>query len=272
MENSRLEAIRALAAERIAGVLDVPHSRRSLRENFYRQYGYSLRPNTFGYGNSEIAFLDWEIERGVLNPLTGERPGSMWWRKVNENLIFHSEVAFLIASEGIESPADLNVCTRHWLNYINDPSSESWYRAHNSSIIEGYLLYIEEAREESSYEQQFMNEVLIRLLYAQAMVEGTRFAFGELGELLSNPRLPSVEAIIHLPEFYPRNYPLSDTDDSNVMYLTKGFMCKLESFFDKVLISSHITRLFKLTAEWNEQPRLLHLLRDGKVVYPDCFV
>ena len=289
-------ALRERAAARVEAVIDDPEGRLALRRDFYERYGYAYTRARGGYGNSELAFLAWEAARGVLNPVAGEKPGSAWWRDVNAALLLDAETARVLEEErlgGVGLPRPVQV----WLTYIRRPSSQTWYRAHNTSIVAGYFAHADKARAECAYEQAFINEVLVRLLYAQAMVEGARYAFGLLGRLLSKPRLPSVAMITELPDFYPTQYPLSGVatlqDNYRVRILNAmqdlaqdrsvlegiedvgGAVLDiaehtLEVVFDDRIIAPHLQRLFSQAAVWLGEPRLHTILVDGLPKYPSC--
>ena len=92
--------ISAPAVQRVAEVRDDPEGRYRLRVGFYQKYGFA-KDGGAGYGASELAFLRWEIERGVLNPLDHPaQPGSRWWRDVNDDFLLAAEQAADIA-EGV---------------------------------------------------------------------------------------------------------------------------------------------------------------------------
>src|ERR1700712_2478365 len=38
------------------------------------------------YRRAATAFMNWQMRRGLLNPSSDRRPGSPWWRAVNEGL------------------------------------------------------------------------------------------------------------------------------------------------------------------------------------------
>src|SRR5260370_871233 len=80
---------------------DDPEARYGLRVRFYEKYGEAIDDGA-GYGNSELAFMRWEIDRGVLEPLDAPRPGSRWWRNVNASLLFDAELAALIYESGAQ--------------------------------------------------------------------------------------------------------------------------------------------------------------------------
>ena len=45
------------------------------------------RPSIRAYRRAELAFMRWQLSRGVLEPPESEQPGSGWWRSVNESLL-----------------------------------------------------------------------------------------------------------------------------------------------------------------------------------------
>jgi hypothetical protein len=270
------------AAERVAQVRDDPEGRYQLRVKFYGKYGFSTDGGA-GYGVSELAFLRWEIDRGVLNPLDhATRPGSRWWRDVNEDFLLAGEQAADVA-EGLAPGDGLWEPVQLWLSYFRQPSRRSWYRAHNGSITAGYLGRFAAAADECSAEQIFLNMVLYRVLYAQALVEGEapgalyaiiRWLFGhtrllkELESLIADPRGPSVDVLVHLPDFYPRHYPLSDEDIRHILDQAHGPEEDAVELMDRVLISPYLGKLYRMAAGWLETPQLCGLVKDGRPCYP----
>lgn len=262
-----------------AAVADDPDGRLELRMSFYRRYGYgqalvtngALRVDdpdwAFGYGRSELDFLRWEIRRGVLNPIdkTHPKPGSPWWRSVNLAFLYDGELAALGHEAGL-GPEGADGPVRFWLAYIRNHGERSWYRAHNASIVAAYSTYIDLARAERRPEQIFLNTVLYRLLYAQGMVEGV--VFDALGRFLGNPRLPSVDLLVHLPDFYPVDYPLTRDDIRHVMHRGHSLEEAATLCLDDVLIHPHLLRLYREAAAWNRAPFLERWVLHGEPVYP----
>ncbi|MGH3390518.1 MAG: hypothetical protein ACRDOO_16755 [Actinomadura sp.] len=72
-----------LAAEKIARVRDSIAGRYRLAADFYRAAPGRIER----YGRAELSFLRRTITRGVLNAPSAGRPGSRWWRAVNERLL-----------------------------------------------------------------------------------------------------------------------------------------------------------------------------------------
>ncbi|MBI1881394.1 MAG: hypothetical protein HYR94_24710, partial [Chloroflexi bacterium] len=166
----RKKTLGALEQQARAGVdkvRDNPEGRYQLRLDFYQKYGFAEDGGP-GYGQAELAFMRWAIARGVLNPLDDPgQSGSPWWRAVNEEYLYLSELAGLMYEAGLDETS-FNGPLRFWLAYLQTPSSLTWYRAHNASIVHGYLNQVETAKQENRPEQIFVNIVLYRVLYAQA--------------------------------------------------------------------------------------------------------
>ena len=67
---------------------------------------------------------------------------------------------------------------RLWLEFIATPTPSCWYRAHNASIVSGYLDHEGLANDENAPERFVMNVALARVLYAHALVAAPRLALG----------------------------------------------------------------------------------------------
>ncbi len=254
------------AIEAIAAVRDDPEGRFAIRHRFYQQFGFG-RPRHAGYGESELAFLRWEIERGVLNPISVPKPGSPWWAAVNETLLLDGEIAARAWDRGVVDEP-IGPGAKAWIKYFHDPSPRSWYIAHNTSIVFGYMAHTELARAESQPEQQFMNIVLYRLLYAHAMVEGAHIAWGRLGVFLANPKSPAVNTLMELPDFYPRHYPLTPEDIRHVCHRGHSLADLAADVLDGAFCIPHLDELYRSAAGWLGTP-LLEKLHQGRApCYP----
>ena len=67
----------------------------------------------------------------------------------------------------------------------------TWYRAHNASIVAGYLEHEELCAAELPVERFFMNVALSRVLYAHALVASPKLALGRMravSRVLGDPR------------------------------------------------------------------------------------
>ncbi len=51
--------------------------------------------------------------------------------------------------------------------FVDDPTARNWYRAHNASVVAGYLDHRDLAAAESEAERFFMNVVLCRVLFTR---------------------------------------------------------------------------------------------------------
>ena len=116
--------------------------------------------------------MHWQARRGLLNPLDASPPGSVWWRAVNDRLLRDGCEA--VALVGGRSGAPSSRAVRLWLDFIDRPSGGNWYRAHNASIVGGYLENQTLAEAESASERFFMNVTLARVLYAHTLVAAPR--------------------------------------------------------------------------------------------------
>lgn len=250
----------------ISKIKNDPAARLKSREDFYKRFGASDR-GEFGFGNSEIAFMKWENNR-VIRSSDAATKGSEWWNAVNLWFIYLSELGAKAAESGIAKTA-VPLPAQFWMDFIENPSDSSWYRAHNSSIIDGYLKYPMLAKKENHAEQILINIVLYRLLFAQAMVEGKDFAFGKLGKIFANPRGTAVNLITQFEYFYPHNYPMSPEDVRHLLGKSHDLGVFGMKILDDVLIEPEFAQLYQDASEWNKQPKLLNLLVANKPAYPD---
>ena len=122
--------------------------------------------------------MRWQAQRGVLNPLDASPPGSVWWRAINERLLRDGcETVGLLGGLAGEPSSQ---AVRLWLEFSARPTGRNWYRAHNASIVAGYLEHRNLAEAESAPERFFMNVALVRVLYAHALAAAPRLALGRL--------------------------------------------------------------------------------------------
>ena len=145
----------------------------------------------------------------LLDPLDASPPGSAWWRAVNERLLRDGceTVALLGGLAGEPS----SQAVRLWLEFGARPTRRNWYRAHNASIVAGYLEHQELAEAEGAPERFFMNVALLRVLYAHALAAAPRLALGRfasLGRVLGDPRLGMAGVFLSLRRVLPDRYPL----------------------------------------------------------------
>ena len=148
--------------------------------------------------------MRWQFRRGVLAPLESGRPGSRWWRSVNEGLLRDAwEADRLVAGRpGLAStPAVVR-----WADFLRTPSARTWYRAHNSSVVAGYLEHRHLTAAELPVERFFMDVALVRLLCVHALVVRPRLALGRLapvGRLVGDPAGGAPTCSSHCTESCP---------------------------------------------------------------------
>src|SRR6185312_4623873 len=153
--------------------------------------------------------MRWQARRGVLNPLGASPPGSVWWRAMNERLLRDGCEAVGLLGGWAGEPSSQAV--RLWLQFSGAPTGRNWYRAHNASIVSGYLEHRDLAEAENAAERFFMNVALLRVLYAHALGAAPRLALGRLaalGRVLGDPRLGMAGVFLSLRRVLPNEYPL----------------------------------------------------------------
>jgi hypothetical protein len=160
------------------------------------------------YARAALAFMGWQLPRGLLNPPDGVRPGSPWWRAVNEWLLRDTCEARtrLLGHPGPPSSPSVEpavAVARH-------PSPRTWYLAHNVTVVGAYLDHRELAERESRVERFFINLVLVRVLYAHALVAEPRLALSWLapiGPWIGDPRRDVTVGIPELADFVSEATP-----------------------------------------------------------------
>jgi hypothetical protein len=252
----------ARAQEQVAAVRDEPAGRLALIARVFRgPTGHA--PRHLPFRRAALSFMRWQARRGLLEPLDASPPGSVWWREVNERLLRDGceTIALLGGLPG--EPSSRSV--RLWLEFAASPTGRRWYRAHNASIVAGYLEHRELAGAESEAERFFMNVALVRVLYAHALAGAPRLALGRfapLGRVLGDPRLGMAGAFLSLRRVLPDRYPLALDVDRYV-----ADEQQLGRMLDYAVIVPRVQRLYEWSAGELAEPRLLDLVRDGNPVY-----
>src|SRR6476619_3787314 len=123
------------AADLVASVRDDPAGRVALMRSLYE--AEPGRPELhLPYRRAAVGFMGWQLRRGLLNALDGERPGSPWWRAVNERLLRDSAEAVALSGE-LSGPASSRTAG-YWAAFATRPSAKAWYRAHNAIFVYSY--------------------------------------------------------------------------------------------------------------------------------------
>src|SRR5262245_44572958 len=196
------------AADQVASVRDDPAGRLALMRSLYE--AAPGRPELhLPYRRAALAFVGWQLRRGLLNPVGGATPGSPWWRAVNERLLRDTAEAraHLVGRGGPMSSPSVA-----WsVAFARRPSARAWYCAHNAIIVAAYLDHRELAEAESRVERFFINLVLVRVLYAHALIAAPRLALGWLAPVapvLGDPRVGTTGIFLSLSRVLPDRYPL----------------------------------------------------------------
>jgi hypothetical protein len=250
------------ADAQVAAVRNDPDGRLALLARTYR--GPTGRaPRHLPFRRAALSFMRWQAHRGLLNPLDASPPGSVWWRAVNERLLRDGCESVAISGGMAGEPSSQAV--RLWLEFIEVPTARNWYRAHNASIVSGYLEHRELVDAESRPERFFMNVALARVLYAHALVGAPRLAVGRfapLGRLLGDPRVGMAGAFLSLRRVLPHRYPLARDVQTYI-----ADEQRLGRLLDYAVIAPRLQRVYEWSAEELGEPRLLELVRDGNPIY-----
>jgi hypothetical protein len=250
------------ALKQVEAVRDEPAKRLELfKQTYYGPTGHA--PHHLPFRRAAIAFMRWQMMRGVLAPLPATPAGSPWWRAANERLLRDGCEA--VARSGGRGGAPSSPVIELWLSFIANPRKQTWYRAHNASIVAAYLENRDLAERENEAERFFLNVVLLRVLYAHALVSAPRLALGPLagiGLLLGDPRLAFTGIFLSLARIVPDRYPLErDVHE----YIVEENL--LGQMFDYGIIQPRLQRLYEWSARELGEPGLLGLVRDGNPVY-----
>ena len=250
------------AEAQVAAARDDPAARVALLARTYQGPNGSA-PRHLPYRRAALSFMRWQVQRGVLAPLDGSPPGSVWWRSVNEGLLRDGCEAVALVGGRSGSPSSPAVAL--WLDFIATPGARCWYRAHNASIVRAYLEHRRLAEAESPAERFFMNVALVRVLFTHAIVAAPGLAlgrFGSLGRVLGDPRLGMAGAFLSLRRVLPDRYPL-DLDVQSYVADEQ----KLGRLLDYAVIVPRLPALYEWSAEELGEPDLLDLVNDGVPVY-----
>jgi hypothetical protein len=207
--------------------------------------------------------MQWQLQRGVLAPPFSKRPGSPWWRAVNERILRDGCEAVALSGD-LPGPASSRTVD-YWMSFADYPTARAWYRAHNGSVVAAYLAHRDLAEAENDAERFFMNVVLCRVLYTHALVAAPRISLGwlrPLAPLLGDPRLGMTGIFLQLSRVLPNEYPLR----GSVRYYLdaeQGF----GRLVDYGVIVPRLQQLYEWSAHELATPGLLDLVRDGAMTY-----
>jgi hypothetical protein len=251
-----------VAAQRVAAVRDRPRGRRELLESSYAP-APGGDPLHLPYPRAALAFMGWQLRRGLLNPLDDERPGSPWWRAVNERLLRDTCEArlCLLGHPGPASSPSVEASVR----FARHPSPRTWYLAHNVTIVRAYLDHRDLAERENRVERFFINLVLVRVLYAHALVSAPRLALGWLAPVarwLGDPRLDLTGMFLSVSRVLPNRYPVAGELDD---YIADEHA--LGRLLDVGVIAPRLTELYRWSADELRIPEVSDLVSHGTPLY-----
>jgi hypothetical protein len=256
------QTAKTIALAKVAAVRDDPSGRLALMRNQYR-VPRNVDRGYLPFRQAASAFMKWQLRRGLLNPLDSTRPGSPWWRSMNERLLYDGCEARALAFGRPGSPSSPTVAA--WLEFIRHPAAASWYRAHNMSVVSAYLEHEHLAAGEGRIERFFINLVLVRVLYTHALVAAPRLALGWLapgGRFLGDPRLGMAAIFLSLSRVLPDQYPLGD-DITPYAQAEDG----LGHLLDVGVIQPRVDRLYAWSSSKLDTPGLRHLLSNETPCY-----
>jgi hypothetical protein len=232
---------------------------------YYGPFGKA--PRHLPYRRAATSFMYWQLQRGVLQPPFSDRPGSSWWRAVNERILRDGCEAVAL-SGGLPGPASSRTVD-YWMSFADYPIARAWYRAHNGSVVAAYLEHRDLAGAENAAERFFMNVVLCRVLYTHALVAAPRISLGwlrPLAPLLGDPRLGMTGIFLQLSRVLPDEYPLRGSVQS---YL-RGEL-RFGRLVDFGVILPRLQQLYEWSAHELAPPGLLDCVRDGALTYAWSF-
>lgn len=261
-ERVRSHSAYTWAEEQVAAVRDDPRARLQLLERTYNG-PFGSAPRHLPFKRAALSFMRWQARRGVLNSPESSTPGSRWWRSVNERLLRDGCESVALVGGMSGEPSSLAVSL--WLEFIDRPTGRNWYRAHNASIVTAYLEHRDLAEDENAVERFFLNVVLVRVLYAHALVAAPRMALGALGVVgraLGDPRLGMAGVFLSLRRVLPDRYPLDGEVES---YLAAEQL--LGRMLDYAVIVPRLQRLYEWSAEELNEPRVVELVKEGNPIY-----
>jgi hypothetical protein len=250
------------AAAQVEGVRDDPAGRLALISRASNG-PFGNAPRHLRFRRAALSFTHWQAERGVLRPLDASPPGSPWWRAINDRLLLDGCEA-LALSGGLPGEAS-SPTIAPWISFISAPNGRNWYRAHNASIVHGYLENRDLAERESLAERFFLNVALLRVLYAHALNAAPRMALGRfapVGRVLGDPRVGMAGAFLSLGRVLPVRYP-AEFDLDTALKIEH----RLGRMLDYGVIAPKLQTLYDWSARELDTPDLRSLIRDGSPIY-----
>jgi hypothetical protein len=133
------------------------------------------------------------------------------------------------------------------------------------TIVRAYLDHRDLAERENRVERFFINLILVRVLYAHALVAAPHLALAWLapiGRLLGDPRLDMTGMFLSVSRVLPHRYPLNGELDD---YIANEHA--LGRLLDLGVIVPRLTELYRWTADELRIPDVADLVSDATPVY-----
>ena len=92
---------------------------------YYGPFGRA--PRHLPFRRAALSFMRWQVRRGLLHPLSGDRPGSPWWRAVNERILRDGCEAVALSGD-LPGPVSSRTVD-YWMSFADYPTARAWYRA-----------------------------------------------------------------------------------------------------------------------------------------------
>jgi hypothetical protein len=251
-----------LAAGRVDEVRDRPQGRLDLLQSSYAPVPGGP-PLHLRYRRAALAFMGWQVRRGLLNPLDAACPGSPWWRAVNERLLRDTceARARVLGHPGPSSSPSVEPS----IHFALAPSSRRWYLGHNATIVTAYLEHRDLAERENRVERFFINLVLMRVLYAHALVAAPRLALAWLAPTarwLGDPRRAMTSVFLSLSRVLPDHYPLEGALDD---YIAEEHT--IGRLLDLGVIAPRLAELYRWSADELGIPAVIDLVDGATPAY-----
>ena len=148
-------------------------------------------PRHLPFRRAALSFMRWQAHRGLLTRrrvAVGQRLVASDERPPASR---RSEAIALVGGR----PGDPSShAVQLWLEFAATPTPSCWYRAHNASIVAGYLEHEAQSEGENAPERFFMNVALVRVLYAHALVAAPQLALGRFAPLPASSAIPGSES------------------------------------------------------------------------------
>jgi hypothetical protein len=146
------------------------------------------------------------------------------------------------------------------MEFLNKPTPQSWYRAHNTSIASGYIEYRDLSETELPVEKFFMDVTLARVLFIHSILMNPRSALGPvfwpIGRILADPRSRGVGIYLSLRNILPDTYPIAEQSITEIL--------DAENFG---ILLPRAQSLYQFAATDLDEPHLRDFIENGNPTY-----